>query len=874
MTTRQEHRRPSPSAATAAAQSSSPSTAVPPSAKRARQESLAFLCSRGQWAAALERVGSHPSEASETNRQGATPLALACRHGAPAFCTAALLQASPQQLRRLLPSRGTPLHEAIVCERVGIDVIRLLLETDERLELQQQPPSSLQVLSSPLQVLSSRRAAMLQDVDGHTPLHLLIRRRSHIVVVAQQCPSPSMVGTPPPLPQQEQQPSPQPQEDHWMTLLELLVRSCPDAVGIPDRGEYEEPPLVMALKASLYAEPEYNNGNNGPGDDMDGGSNSNNSSSNTGSSNTASGSSSNNNASSSTEYMYPRMERRIHEMVHIMLQHFPSAAFKVLTGARGQYTALHSAVFHGRCSDTIRLLLEADKKVNNNNNNTTTNASAALLANTQGELPLHFAAMRGEPPRSIAVLGDAAPRAVLQRDVSGLCPLHWLWIRYVSTLLSLEDRTEAGSLQAEMPHLQVVVIETEQHELDAVDNDNNNTCVASSPAPFSSSFNKYTQFWNLERGEFFADLMLIRKLDPPVDFLRMRHIPPELWEYYVMKSTARWAERAVDRLARVKERILDNRRREQQQQQQQSSDTTSSNGTRPDNDADDEMGTSGSTDRADPHEDSDKSPDKQLRGNVWTRQEAVTCLFWVKTVSLMRSAAKTIQDSNNTDNYFSLVHTVFSLRTCPPAVAHLACLLFPDELSKRDHRGRLPLHLAAGRDWNTWDWRTAEGDSASNQVLKGESLKLLKTALELSPAFATRVTDHNGKLVLHHAIDVLVKTCSKHCMVSDYNIVMEPLLHVLSVIVQRYPDALERRDGTTKLYPFLQATAVATQCKTLPAPTSGYHTAAADELPLSIVYQLLRANPSLVQSGIPATANTTSATTTTTTAKEDMEVKD
>ena len=33
----------------------------------------------------------------------------------------------------------------------------------------------------------------------------------------------------------------------------MIVSSCPEAVVIPDRGEYEEPPIVYALKANIFA---------------------------------------------------------------------------------------------------------------------------------------------------------------------------------------------------------------------------------------------------------------------------------------------------------------------------------------------------------------------------------------------------------------------------------------------------------------------------------------------------------------------------------------------------------------------------------------------------------------------------------------------
>lgn len=676
-----------------------------PSAKRQRQQPqqqqhkqkkegvslLSHLCSKRQWQQATQRVLSHPEEASQRNPQGATPLALACRNGAPFACIQALLRASPEQLRLLLPSRGTPLHEAIVCEDVGADAIQLLLETDERLEP------------------TSQRTTLMQDVDGHTPLHLLIRRRSqsHIVWGG---------------------------DNNWLPLLELLVKSCPDAVGIPDRGEYEEPPLVMALKASLYAGADYE----------------------------------------TDECAYPRIERRILEMVQTMLRHYPQAASRVLTGARGQYTALHSAVFHGRCSDTIELLLQAEQE-GATKERRGSDCPAALLANTQGELPLHFAAMRGEPPRSIGLLGDSAPMAVLKRDASGLTPLHWLWIRFVSTLLSLDDRGETGAIQAELPAIRV----------------------------FPGDF-RFTQFWNLERGDFYADLTLIRRLDPPVDFLRMRHIPPELWECSAANSTARWAERAVDVLRLVKERSLR---------------------------------------RGD--------AEKDENDYEWTRQEAVTCLFWVKAVLLLKSAATTLreQQQETRSEPFSLLHAAFTIPACPPAIAHMACLLFgDDDLMVRDGQGRLPLHLAARRDWQTWDLRTEEQESAAAQLLRGESLNTLRTAIAVSPTRATRVADGEGRLVLHHTIETFVRACSSRSSIMAQPAIAS-MLDVISDLLKLNPESLERRDGRTKLYPFMQATACATEQRAATA-SNGFPVPFPDEMPLSIVYMLLRENPSLVQSAL------------------------
>lgn len=643
------------------------SSASSPATKRQRQEPVYELCHKFQWLEVTDRVIADPKEALEKTPQGSTPLALACRSGAPASCVKALLDAAPEAVRILLPSRGTPLHEAIVCELITAEVIQLLLNVDEKLE-------------------GTLRATLIQDVDGHTPLHLLIRRRS---------PSHILMGN----------------NAHWMTFFEMLVKSSPQASGVPDRGEYEEPPLVMALKANQYA-------------------------------------------ATSADYdadamLYPRIEMRIHEMVQTMLQYFPEAASQILEGARGQYTALHSAVFHGRCGPTIQLLLEAEAK--------TSAPRAALLANTQGEIPLHFAAMRGEPPKSIGLLGNAAPTAVFKRDTSGLTPLHWVWIRFVSTVLSLDDRQLTGTVQ-----------------LDARALDEGEDW-------------KYSKFWHVERGDFSGDLILIRRIDPPLDFFRMRHIPSELYD----GSTLTWAERAVEVLA-----IMRTRDREQ----------GFGNGI-----------------------------DAQAE---WTREEVVTCLFWVKVVSLLKATAKT-QDNNGD---FRLIHTAMSSPSCPPPVAHITSLMFPEELSIRDSHGRFPLHCAAGRQWHNFDWRSEEHDTAAFKLLQGESLALLRNAIDVSPSQVLRILDNRGRLVLHHVIDTFVHACSR-CRITHKSAV-EEMLETLQNLVRQYPESLERRDRETLLYPFQQAAACATRHhpgEAVPFP---------EEMPLSIVYRLLRENPLLVTSGV------------------------
>lgn len=361
--------------------------------------------------------------------------------------------------------------------------------------------------------------------------------------------------------------------------------------------------------------------------------------------------------------------------------------------------------------------------------------------------------MRGERPRTVAVLANAAPEAVLKRDASGLTPFHWLWIRFVSTLLALEDDGRGGGRDAN------ILLRTNVQ------------------LPFET--NRYNDFATIERGDLDADLQLIKRIDPPVDFLRMRHIPLE-----VLGNAAglQWADRSTQLLKLMRERH------------------------------------------------------NQLSNNdeqLWTRQEAVTSLFWTKAVSLLQASNVAMPGLPSGESSF--VHTAFASPCSLAPVAHLAASLFPEELRILDDRGRLPIHYAACRSWHAWDWPRDDGEneSAAARLLHGESLGVLRAALSLSHREAMRIADIDNCLVLHHVINTFVKACSLPGR-SWKDSFMNEMLQILLELVGAYPISLQRRDGVTKLYPFLQATAVATE------------NLSHDELSLSITYELLRENPAVL----------------------------
>jgi hypothetical protein len=165
-------------------------------------------------------------------------------------------------------------------------------------------------------------------------------------------------------------------------------------------------------------------------------------------------------------------------------------------------------------------------------------------------------------------------------------------------------------------------------------------------------------------------------------------------------------------------------------------------------------------------------------------------------------------------------------------VAYLAAPLFPDELVVADSYGRLPIHYAAARLWHMWAY-----DHPAQRLLAFETLDVLRVAIKVSPHSSARVADCDNRIVLHVFVDTFVKACKLATRATKEN-VMKAMLQILHELLRLYPESLQRRDGVTKLYPFLQAAAMVTNIHT----GTGIH----DELHLTILYELLRENPSLI----------------------------
>lgn len=357
--------------------------------------------------------------------------------------------------------------------------------------------------------------------------------------------------------------------------------------------------------------------------------------------------------------------------------------------------------------------------------------------------------------------------AIHTRDASGLMPTHWLWVRFVSTLVALED---GGRGSDDTVTLQ----------------------ITPEFPPGTSDYNKFASF---EQGDLERDLLVVRRLDPSVDFLRMRHIPLDVLGE---EDSQKWATRTAEILDHVRARHNDFVNRLEQ-----------------------------------------GSNDGEI---VWTRREAVATIFWKKLVALLETSRE-VGDHQQPLGEDTLVHTAFANACFLPSVAELVATLFPEEMTTRDERGRLPMHYAAARDWHAMDWPpegASDGDSTRpSRLFEMETHRVLRTAMRLSNEYAASTADNDGRLPLHFAVETFVKACSKRAWSDSVDPIKE-MMNLLKDMIRLYPFGLHTRDPFTDLYPCFQATSVATECMRSSNSFS-------PELQVSITYILLRDDPTLVK---------------------------
>ena len=964
--------------------------------------SLPILCLTRSWEAAAVRARSHPHEAgwgctsqartpvdlttppppahtpspvytgargnSAINTVGAavlssTPLALACRYSAPLNAIRAICLACPAMNRRSIPSRGTPLHEAVhggSWDREGPgggdfgQVVRTLLEADEALDAGDDARSGGSNLQGSAGS-SSTRAALTQDVDGNVPLHLLVRRcfsspdavlslakkiRHNQASEGKEGNGESVCDATFANASTANGQSEADDNGGILSVMSLLIKSAPKAVGVPDRREFEETPLVAALKANLYAAG-FNPAENGGEDDEDGAVDYDSDGDVSGIPESALSPPRSSEAGTSEELQpaaeaeaIARARRRrrqsrlesyettlegtIHSVVLLMLRHCPEAATHVAISGYGN-TALHSAVFHGRCSDTVQLLLRAASEAWDQRTETQDKSEilppvpAALRTNTLGETALHFAAMRGEGARTVELIANAAPGAVLRREgTTDLTPIHWLWVRFVDRTLGRlgrlgfgwydipdwEDNASAEKRDVATKNFarttssvalggsivdgfqrdsQVCVRDLVEHDSDTLSDVEARQSITSSR--LEDTFD----------GVYFART---RRVDPPVDFIRMRHVPVDF-----LSAEGRIGRRAGGTLRKLS-------RSHSQNVGKAGSGSSGSGNSRP---AMDEA-TAAAT-RGCPYASDVSSPyNSSIRIATDIIEEQATSLFWTKVVSLLRCAFSehlitdsdslvchsTVKDGSNSDeaakDCFLLVHAAASTPGTPPSIARLASSLHPEQLSMQDARGRLPLHHAAMRKWHPREIAGPPGGRAQNQspppfagptnqgpsyriilanpklrLIHSESLRVFKHVLSVSAPESASIRDLANRIPLHYAIETAVRvmqvTAATHSTMNasprgeeNSKEHMKTVTEFLDTLIQFYPESLEKMDGVTGLLPFMMPAAIAARMNSdLNSSKVGVHQIRANESAshiCNLTYHLLRQNPSLVGSGL------------------------
>jgi hypothetical protein len=505
------------------------------------------------------------------------------------------------------------------------------------------------------------------------------------------------------------------------------------------------------------------------------------------------------------------------------------------------YSPLHSAVFHGRCSDTIRLLLDAEARFRSNDQKPhpallvphtssspkpcpTFSSPAMLCTNTRGELPIHFACMRNECARTIRLLAEADPRAALVRDASGKTPLRWLWIRFVDGLLDrfggrdtqrtnngvdLAFRGQEGGDTPNFPSPGSSVLGVMSHDRRLSFNDafdGGRSCSVSAKIESEAMFVFDTEY-----------IRRTRNIDRTVDFLRMRHVPSG---FVNIEYVA--AEHAITVLLKLK---YLQQRRNRQIEAYHSARGSGSNGLLP---PDVPMSTKEefilyafekftsliyaaliATEAEERTASMDAATETQIRTNDYADSD------FSKMPPQWKKLWHSLPQVESKKRFF-LVHEACRSAANPAAVAMICIKLFSDQLFQQDDDGQLPLHKVACRGLG---WEPLGSDiDASDACFADETLILLREVLSESHEEASRVHDKSKQLPLHCAVDSLVTSLvmgkerraslhaeAKVALQKHRHTHVEIAIQCLSELLQANSSALQRRDGKTGLFPFMQA---------------------------------------------------------------------
>ena len=329
-----------------------------------QEQELMRLCRSKAWGAVLERCQSHPSEAEPSEGaitgHSSTALSVAVRAGAPNRVIEFLLRANWDQIGVTHPLRGSILHDALK-HRVEDDVLHYLVQA--AIQYEKLSGRHDHGESSPFLLLGHK------DELGRNALHYMIDR----VVRALERGDRS--------------------RSYWNSFL-LLVQAYPHAVETMDADG--STPLVTLLLTPRFP----------------------------------------------LDSVGKELEREVFRLVQLLVAICPSAVavsrrlprpwhyqrqtqvnFTSLVQGEGVPSPLSCALLHGRSIDTIKVLLDANRKLGF--------APCRTIVTHNREVPLHVAVTMRAPIDLISRLLQDESEVLDVADIHGLIPLDWIWIRHV-----------------------------------------------------------------------------------------------------------------------------------------------------------------------------------------------------------------------------------------------------------------------------------------------------------------------------------------------------------------------------------------------------------------------------------------------------------
>lgn len=244
------------------------------------------------------------------------------------------------------------------------------------------------------------------------------------------------------------------------------------------------------------------------------------------------------------------------------------------------------------------------------------------------------------------------------------------------------------------------------------------------------------------------------------------------------------------------------------------------------------------------------------------RKAEVTSTFGLllhRIILIIQAAFRSTMNSNNLDDNFHhcLLHAVMALcRPCsqhihafalPRPMMELFLWMCPHQVMLLDEWGRVPLHYTvAAQPSNTLEQDDLPLPNAASLLNTNSEQQRVTRILEnwlfacqslmQQGPNAAKVADRDGRLPLHMAllsadddVDIRRQSLNRQVIENDKSKVHHQRVRLMVVqkLVDCYPESIELRDPSTRLFPFQMA-------------------AACDEVPLESVYLLLRRSPSLV----------------------------